>query len=382
MLLIGSSLSILVLVGYLVLPYLLPPPDISRPLDPEGMDPAVAALVTPMMEAVEASPRAPMLRATLGMAYEANALWPEARQSFANAAKLEKGKMAWHLHHAMATREVGEIPEALELLKDTAVRFPGAAAAYHRLAEALVEQGDLEGAYSAYKRVVKLVPRLPQGYVGLSDILLQRGDVDGAIQMAEAALEVQPGYRHAEYVLEQAYRQSGRTLQASLSHAASVAPRVEYVPDPITNKVLTFVVNVTDRISMAQALLDQGRPKAAAELLEETYLYHPNHLMLVNTLAVAYMRTKRPADAERLLKQALRMDESAFYTHLNLYQLALRQTEIDKALMHADKAIECAPDRDDTHLARAQAVCGCCPFYQARVPICLVGLTGERFGQS
>ena len=348
--------AFLVAGAWFAWPYLQSVPEISRPLNPESMDPAVAELVASMITSVEEEPRNATLRAELGMAYEANTLWKEAQQSYEHALALDDQNMAWQLHYAVATREAGDAEQSRGLIRQIATEYPNSAPVYHRLAEALEEEGAIEEAEQAYRRLIKLAPTLPQGYVGLGDILLQKGNSTEAIQMAEKALEYQPGNRRAYYVLGQAYQQEGRLEEAEHALAIGLNASVEYVPDPLTRKVAEYIVNATGRISIAQAFLDSGNPQQAASVLEETFTHHPSNVMLINTLAVAYMRTKRLDQSIRLLERARSLDDDQFYTYLNLYNWALRAGDNQRALAYADSSIQRAPERDDTHLARAQAL--------------------------
>ena len=336
-------------------PYVKPAPDISRPINAEAMDPAVKVLIESMIENIEADPRNATLRAELGAAYEANTLWEEARQSYEHALTLDNGDMAWQLHHAVATRESGDVATSRTLIQQVAMEFPSAAPVYHRLAEALEEEGAIEEAEQAYRRLIMLAPTLPHGYVGLADILLQKGDGAGAMEMAEKALSYESNNRRAYYVLGQAYQQDGRTEEAEQALAIGLNATKEYVPDPLTRKVAEYVVNATGRISMAQAFLDSGNPQQAAAVLEETFKHHPSNTMLLNTLAVSYMRMQRLDQAERLLKRAQSLEDEQFFTYLNLYNWALRSGKKEMALAYADSSVQRAPDRDDTHLAMAQA---------------------------
>ena len=342
--------------GYFIVPYTQPVPEVSRPINEAALDPAVVALITPMFEAIEENPRDAVLHANLGMAYEANTLWKEAQKSYGNAVALSDDEMAWHLHYAIATREAGDVEGALELLEETARVFPTSGAVYHRLAEARAESGQLDAAEDAYRAVISYSPRLAQGYVGLGDILLQKGQVDEAIRYAKRGIELQSDYRLGHYVLGQAYLQAGQSGKAEKSLARGGQASVHYVPDPLTNKIDGYIVNATGRLALAQALLDGGQPADAAGVLEETYQYHPANIMLLNTLAVSYMRTRRLDQAEQLLKRALSIDERNFYTYLNLYNWALRSNKKELALVYADSSVARAPERDDTHLARAQAL--------------------------
>ena len=337
-------------------PYLQSAPEISRPLNPESLDPAVAELVESMVASIEEEPKDASLRAELGMAYEANTLWKEAQQSYANALALDSDNMAWRLHHAVAAREAGDAEQSRALIKQLANEYPNAAPVYHRLAEALEEEGAIMEAEQAYRRLIKLAPTLPQGYVGLGDILLQNGNSAEAIQMAEKALEYQPRNRRAHFVLGQAYQQEGRMEEAENALAVGLNASVEYVSDPLTRKITEYIVNATGRISIAQSFLDSGNPQQAASVLEETFTHHPSNIMLLNTLAVAYMRTQRLDQSQRLLQRAQSLDDDQFYTYLNLYNWALRAGDPGQALAYADSSVRRAPERDDTHLAKAQAL--------------------------
>ncbi len=350
------GVAVVVAGGWFAWPYLQAVPDISQPLDAESLDPAVASLIEAKIEGIEADPRNATLRAELGMAYEANTLWKEARQSYENALALDDDNMAWNLHYAVATRESGDVEQSRILLEQIAMDYPSSAPVYHRLAEALEAEGAIEEAEQAYRRLIKLAPTLPQGYVGLADIMLQKGNNEGAVQMAEQALGLQSNNRRAFYVLGQAYQQLGRLDEAEEALAIGLNAGVEHVPDPLTRKVAEYIVNATGRISIAQSFLDSGNPQQAASVLEETFTYHPSNIMLLNTLAVSYMRTKRLDQAQRLLERARLLDDDQFYTYLNLYNWALRAGNNEQALAFADSAVHRAPERDDTHLARAQAL--------------------------
>ena len=252
--------ALVVAGAWFALPYLQSVPDISQPVDSESLDPAVAALIDSKIAQIEENPRDATLRAELGMAYEANTLWKEARQSYENALALDDDDMAWNLHHAVATREAGDVEQSRILLEQIAMDYPNSAPVYHRLAEALEAEGAIEEAEQAYRRLIKLAPTLPQGYVGLADIMLQKGNIDGAVQMAEQALGLQSNNRRAYYILGQAYQQEGRLEEAEEALAIGLNAAVEYVPDPLTRKVAENIVNATGRISIAQSFFGQRQP--------------------------------------------------------------------------------------------------------------------------
>lgn len=343
-------------VGYLAFPYLKPAPEVVHPQNPAAIDPAVTALIEPMIAAAAANPRDPQNHLDLALAYEANLLWDEARLSYANALSLNDDPPEWHNHYAVALRQTGQNDEAFAYLQKQARRYPDFAPLQHRLAENFLENGQLAEADAAFRNVIRLKPRAPQGYTGLGDVLLQQQAAEPAIQVLEQALELKPDYKPAYYLLGRAYSQVGRTEEADAALVKGLNASTEFLPDQLTDRVQQFIVNVTGRLDLAGAYLDAGYTSEAAGLLEETLQFHPSHVMLLNTLATAYLRTNRLDDAHRLLNRARDIDRETFFTYLNLHQWALRSRDFEQALSFADQAIERAPDRDDTHLARAQSL--------------------------
>lgn len=354
---IGVIAALGIIIGLVYAwPRLMPTPDVVRPLNPDDLDPAVAEFIAPKIKAVEDSPRDASVRADLALAYEANALWKEAQDTYEQAIQLGETSVDVRLHHALATRQAGEFDKALALLEALAEDGKPSAALMHRLAEGLLETGQIDRAEAAYRRLIELNGSAVQGHVGLADVLLQRQQADAVIPTLEEVIRREPGYKKAHYLLGRAYTMVGRTEDAEVALARGAEGNTVFIPDPLSQKLASYAVNVTGQLDQAMAYLEAGQPQQAAAILEKTYRFHASHTMVLNTLATAYLRTNRLDDAHRLLLRARELEEDQFFTYLNLYQWALRKKNIDQALEFADVAIEKAPDRDDTHLARAQAL--------------------------
>ncbi len=349
-------LAAVLVAGFFALPYLTPTPAVVQPADASRLDPAVDALLKPLIQKAEAAPREAALHADLGLAYEANGLWKEASQSYANALQLDKKETNWQLHKAIVDRQAGDFEGALANLQTLATRAPQTAVIQNHYGEALLEAGDIKTAESVFRTLVQLSPGSAQGYVGLGDIMLQQGAGESAVQVLEQAVALDPRYKQAQYLLGRAYSAVGREAEATAALEKGVDAKIQYLPDALSQKIATYTVNVSGRISQASTLLDTGNPEQAARLLEESYIYHNTNVMLLNTLASAYLKTRRLDDAHRLLNRAQELDQNQFFTYLNLYTWALRSNKKEEALQYADEAIARAPERDDTHLARAQAL--------------------------
>ena len=93
------------------------------------------------MRAVDLDPADPERHGRLGLVYEANHLWEEARASFANARALDPGSAVWPLHEALAAEQLGDLDGAVELLAARADDFSYFAPLHHRLGHLLLEQG-------------------------------------------------------------------------------------------------------------------------------------------------------------------------------------------------------------------------------------------------
>lgn len=355
--LVGGVLVLLVLVvgGYLAWDALRPPPPVVRPADLSALDPAVRALVEQQVAAVERDPRSAEAHGTLGLVYEANLLWEEARTSFGHAVALDPGHPGWRLHQAIAMRQAGDVEGALALLQTLAREQPGDAAVQQRLGEALTEAGDLAGAEAAWRRVTERAPQATQGYAGLGDVLLQQQKAAEAVPVLEKAVALEPGYRMAHFLLGQAYQQVGRTAEAERERALGVNALVSYLPDALTPRVAQYAVNLTARLGQAEALLQAGNAPRALQLLETAALTHRNNVDLLNNLGIAYMRQGQLDRAGEVLDQA-REAEGRFSTYINLSSLALREQRFEDALAWADTAVQKAPNVDQAHFNRAMAL--------------------------
>ena len=279
--------------GYFVLPSLRPAPPVTHPANADLLDPAVEALLQPLLSAAEREPRAANHREALAIAYEANGLWPEARSAYANTLALGRETPAWALHHAIAIRQADGFEPALENLRDLARRHEAFAPIQQRFGEMLLEAGELKEAEAAFRQLLTQEPRAVQGFTGLGDALVQQDRAEEAVRFLEEAIRIRPDYQRAHFVLGQAYQQLGRTEEAQASMQQGQNGEVVYLADDVTRQIRPYLVNYTSRQEQANAFLDAGQPEQAAQLLEETYTYHPSNTMLLNTLGVAYLFMRR-----------------------------------------------------------------------------------------
>ena len=334
--------------------------------DLDKLEPAVAGLVRETAAEVEAHPGRAVAHGKLGMVYEANNLWPQARESYGRASALDPENPDWRFRLAIAARETGDTNTALELLRELELAEPSAFPALRqRLGELLLESGDLAGARQQYRELMALAPEAPHGYVGVAETWLRERQFAPAAELLQTALELAPGYPVAHYLLGLAYRGLGRLEEAEKEMKIGGGGAVHYLPDPLTNEIRSYAVNLTARLGEAGALLAAGRTAEAVRLLEEVVEDNPQNLSTLNNLAVALMRMGELDRATEILLRARELDPGRFSTYLNLSSLAMRSGRPDKALQWADEAVDKAPDQSRTHAARAGVLAATGRFEEA-----------------
>jgi tetratricopeptide (TPR) repeat protein len=313
---------------------------------PEGLDrldPAVRELVLARSAEARADPGSARAHGRLGLAYEANLLWEEARLCFARAVALSPEDPGWRLHLAVARRETGDAPGALEALEELVAAAPSLAAAWQRLGLWKLEAGDADSAEAAFRRLIELLPDASEGFAGLGEVLLRRGDLEGAVRELREALERDPGNRSAHYLLGRSYRRLGRDEAALAELAIGADARVALVPDPYSAQVSDFEVNAAARIDRAEGLLAEERPREAAKLLEAVLEHDPGNVLALNKLAIAQAALGSLGAARASLQRALAADDSRASTYVNLAVWAVRSRLWDEALAYADAAVERGP---------------------------------------
>lgn len=318
--------------------------------------PAVRRLVLHKAGVLEAAPDDAAAWGDLGLVFEANLLWLQARSSFERAAELAPSDKLWRFHLAIATREAGDFASALDLLRALALESRGLVSVQQQLGLALLESGDSDGAMVAFSRVIAMLPTAPEGYIGAGDALLNQGRPEEAIDLLSRALELDPRNRGTHHRLGLALRAAGRLDNSRRHLALGVGATDRMLPDPLAERLERYAVHPTARIARAAGLLATGRPKDAAEILEFCLADHPENLTVLNNLAIARLHLGELEPARELLDRALAINARKFSTWINLTSWALRAGRPAQALEYADAAVERGRQSAHTHVNRAQVL--------------------------
>ncbi len=320
------------------------------------IDPAVTRLVAELRQSVDASPESAAAHADLAIAYEANALWQQAREAYAEALRLDPGNPDWRLHHAIALRQSGDFAASVAELERLIELAPDHAPGLQRLGSAQLENGDTTAARATFMRLIQLDHQLAEGHAGLGDALLREGDPPLAIRQLEAALSLDNTYASAHYLLGQAYRAAGRLDDARrhLAFGQDATPR--FLPDALSERLASYAVNLTARLDQASAQLSRRQPDRAIATLQSVRSDHPENVTVLNNLAIAHMHRGDMASARSELDRALAINPDKFSTYLNLAALSQRMNQPVEALRWSDEAVARAPGVARVHVNRAGAL--------------------------
>jgi len=325
------------------------------PANLSRLDPNVVQLIESQVKQIAAHPDDGTSYAELGLIYEANILWADARRAYALAVELEPASTWWRFHLAVATRTDGDLEEALRLLQELAAEHPKLAPVQQRLGEALSESGDLAGAATAYRQVIELMPGSPEGYLGLGELMLLEKNYTAARELLERSVSLDPRYRASRYALGLAYRGLGLLEEAQREMARGLDTQQRYLADPLVLQLADYTVNLPARRNAAAMALSAGKPDQAAGILERVLKTQPGNTTDLNNLAIAYMRMGRFDDARFRLEEAREIAPEKFPAWLNLSSLATRTGDPSAALTYAEAAVERAPNMVQTHLTLAMA---------------------------
>ncbi len=354
----GSGIAMLLLVGWgaSFLTHRAPLLPVARPAQSATLDPQVRAYVEQLASLVEADPRHPAKRATLGLAYAANGLWAEARQTFLDAARLDPTQPLAPLYAAVAREELGDVAGAQPEFRLLTEQHPAFALGWSRLGDSALRTGDLPLAETAFDQLVRLAPTEWRGPAGLGEIRLRQGQPAEAIRWLEQARGLDPAARGGVYLLGQAYRAVGRTNEARLTVGVGGNESRQPMPDPWSEQAPIHMRRLPDQLAQAEELANQGRPDLGVALLQQAHQFHPNHPGLTVQLAVALNRAGQAAQAVPLLDRILQSDPESIAARIARSHALAQLGQGQAALTEAQAATALDPRLAQAHLAVANAL--------------------------
>lgn len=347
-------LALLAMIGglYLIFGRSSTVPDVIELSHPQDRDPQLVQMIDKQLEVVRQNPKNPRQRAILGMIFEANGMWTEARVSYMNATTLQPREPMWPHHASIAWLRLDDMKGATAWLREYSGRFPRFAPLQYRLGTALLKTDDLDGADAAFRELISLAPNSPQGYVGCGNALLRAGRVEEAVELLEKAVTLQSNYKSARYLLGRAYRALGRMEDAERELTLGAGGKTQPMTDRWSAEQTKYASGETSQKQQAVSLFEQGRYDAAIEIFEKDVASRPDDVGALVNLGAAYLQIGRLEEARATLLKARELDDSRFEIYINLSANSRRLGQFTEALAFADQAVALAPEMAAAHYAR------------------------------
>ena len=156
------------------------------------------------------------------------------------------------------------------------------------------------------------------------------------IRLLEQALKEDPTNSTLYLVLGTGYDLNRREEEALALYRSGIERQVGS-----TSKMYARIARIYGR---------QGMVDAAIQAYELSLESDPTSIETQEELAVAYMLRGRTAEAERILKGILVLDEANAKAHNGLGWIVLKKREIPKAREHFEKALQLDPDLIDAYI--------------------------------
>lgn len=333
-----------------------PTPPIPRP-DVQQLESQVRTYIEQYIAWAEEDPTDAQRHASLGVVYEANELWSEARVCFRAVTRLAPEEVLARYHEAVACQELGDLDRTVELLHGVVLDDPEFAAAHHRLGRLLLEANEVDQAVGSFRRSIDLMPDHVEGYLGMANSMLRAGDLAAAEAYARQALEINGRQPMAWFLLGQAMRnQADKRAEATRALRAGAGASVTYLPDPWSVSWPIHAKGLADQMRLAHDLSVSGQSAKAVEVLEEALAYRPGNTDVLNNLAVIVRRAGRPDTALGYLEQAQRAKPDGFATYINISACLLDLHRLPDSLKAADRAISLFPMNAQAHVTRARVL--------------------------
>ena len=309
---------------------LAPPPQIQ---DTSAMDPALVALLDERIEAVLKDPTSVEARVALGFAYESNTMWSFAETCYSQALQLDPDESQWRFRRGVVRFAIGNVEGAIEDIQAAADAYKNTPVVQARLGDILRFVGELEASEAAWRQAIAAEAKQSQpieyapSRVGLAQVLLDLENPEEAEALSRRALELQPGYKQAHYILGLALRDQGRDAEAAAELVAGETAFQMFPPDPHQQQLSKSTRGFSRRMMLIENLVQGGDFEQAKTRLDVIREERPNDHMVLNLRARVALRGNDLPGAREFLLKSLEVAPGQPNTLIEACLLELRESE-------------------------------------------------------
>ncbi|MEE2778440.1 MAG: tetratricopeptide repeat protein [Acidobacteriota bacterium] len=272
----------------------------------EDLDPGVRDAISRAVAEARATPPEAEVFGELATLYHAHRYVDLARECYSIALRLAPDTPDWAYYLGLLSEERGQLDSAKRFFVMVLDRLPTYTPARFRLGNVLLAGADLEGASRQFTTLQAEDPAEPWGFLGSARIATRRGEPEQAARLLEAAFELDPSVEQVRYLLAAAYRELGRSHEASgllVDLADGIGPASP--PDPFLDRIRGGVRSLGALAAAANDALEVGDLARGEEIYLRVLRLEPDHFDALFNLGVLYGRQSRYAVAAQHLSRAV-----------------------------------------------------------------------------
>jgi tetratricopeptide (TPR) repeat protein len=294
-------------------------------------DPRLAQVVEEARQQVVQQPRSAAAWGHLGQLLLAHAYVVEAKPCLAQAEALDPTDPRWP--YLQGWGDLLNHPEDAAPEFERAVARAGGDAlreetARLRLAQTLLDRGELTAADAQFRVLLGSQHADAPAHLGLGSVALDTGDLDGAVLHLESATSSPLCRKRACAQLAAAYRRRGnRALADEWDRRAHQLRKDAEWPDPFLREGEQLIVSKRMRMLRAENLMREGQVEEAAERFWSLIADYPDDTQARTKLALLLSESGKPHDAERVLRELLRVKDDMVQGHFLLSVVLFQQAE-------------------------------------------------------
>jgi tetratricopeptide (TPR) repeat protein len=283
-----------------------------------------------------------------------------------------RSRVQWGL--GRTALRLGKADIAVAALQEACQARPDYLPLRRSLAEALVQANLCQEALESAAAALNLAPDSVENLVWFAEFSAQQGEPEKAVEALERAVQIDPD--RVDLLVDLAHRQvNAGDLQAARASLQSIAGK-----EPVSSRDLRRAAQIYLRLQEPVSALSyfelalqsnpvppdlffevaelqerMGNTAAALELSQKAMEQNPENLSVYLLQADLLGRSHRPQAALALLERALRIVDCAKDSqrdgvgeiHERFARLLTQEENLPEALLHAEKALACSPQRAD-----------------------------------
>ena len=290
---------------------------------------------------------------SLGQAYHAYSLFPQAEECYRNAHRLLPEDFRWSYFLANILQGDGRTEEAESYYTFVRKLRPDYQPAAVNLGNIHLRQNRLDEARASFTEALKIDINCAACRYGLGQAALSARDYKQAVEHLEQALKEAPQANRIHYALAMAYRGLG-DIEEARTHLEQQGPVGVRVSDPLIDGLRQLIRG--DRLHLIQGrkAFDAGRFSEAADEFRKAIAANANGVPARVNLGAVLAQMQDVAGAVEQYQQALKIDAGNATAHYNLGFLLAKQNRHEQAIIHFQAVLAVNPSDTESRFGLAQ----------------------------